>query len=194
MYPVSDDSSNQHPNVIAQLRFTPVTIAALALDGNRVLLATGGQDAELYLGLYSYMSSPPTEQPAFSTESGIKSNETHVRHSELIWSHFSELPGSINNSVMLYSPPSKASVEVDQDEWPGPSELRAKTKCFPRLVVSNNDCSVKFFDVSTAKNGFRCQSADPRPYRNRDSWGREYVVRFEQVGHLKLAVPVNHSS
>ena len=83
----------------------------------------------------------------------------------------------------------------------------------PRLVVSNNDCTVKFFDVCMARKGLRRSNLqrpqdriiDTRYWRQDpgfrgscegEGWGEkgmERIVRYERVGCLRLPVPVNHS-
>lgn len=61
----------------------------------------------------------------------------------------------------------------------------------PRLVISNNDCTVKFLDISLEKGGFGTY-----PKETWHGMGRGHKLedkRFECVGILKLPVPVNHS-
>lgn len=125
----------------------------------------------------------------------------------MIWRHMSSLVGSINNNVLLYLPPQSPfkSTEFDMDQGSGEVEIVK-----PMLVVSNNDCTVKFFDVSLAKQGFqslqpaRQESLDDRYWRREfgrtregEGWserGGERIVRYERVGLLRLPVPVNHSA
>lgn len=112
------------------------------------------------------------------------------RSSHEIWQHSNqfEYPASINNSVMLYIPPTPHFSDFG-DSWPSPSSSRAN-EMLPRLVVSNNDRSVKFLDVSLTKGGFGRHV--------RESWfGRGNTMeerQFEIVGILQLPVPVNHSA
>lgn len=112
------------------------------------------------------------------------------------WQHTSQLVGSINNNVLLYMPP--------EPTYHAAGELVTRP-VYPRLVVSNNDCTVKFFDVSLARKGLR-RSTSYRPhiidarYRRGtiegEGWGekgQERILRYERVGCLRLPVPVNHS-
>ncbi|KAF7976957.1 hypothetical protein HWV62_5016 [Athelia sp. TMB] len=71
-----------------------------------------------------------------------------------VWQFEAILPGSINNAVLLTSANQSAAE--------------------PRVVVSNNDCSVKFFDVP-----IRTETTRPT---------------IREAGVLRLRVPVNHSS
>jgi hypothetical protein len=108
---------------IANLPFTPNTLSALRLpDSTTTLFAAGGQDAELHLSLHSSSSSSPTS-----------SSPLHHRSSRPHWQHQIQLQGSINNSVMLTSL-SLTKANVSSAE--------------PRVAVSNNDCTVKFFEAN----------------------------------------------
>ena len=144
------------------------------------------------------------------TELGVtedEEEEEHAGYSTSMWQHSSSLVGSINNNVLLYMPPPLADHDVYEDG----EEPRAVS---PRLVVSNNDCTVKFFDVSLARKGLRPavqrpqeRAADTRYWRQEpgygyrgvcegegwDEKGTERIVRYERVGCLRLPVPVNHS-
>jgi hypothetical protein len=135
---------------IANLPFTPNTLSALRLsDSTNTLIAAGGQDAELHLSLHS--SSP---------SSSTSSSPSHHRSSRPHWQYQTQLQGSINNSVMLTSL-SLAKANVSSAE--------------PRVAVSNNDCSVKFFEVNI-------RSSDPSPSTS----------RLKDLGLLRIDVPVNH--
>ena len=111
--------------------------------------------------------------------------------SEKKWSWEKLMSGSINNSVLLYFPP--------EDEagyfYPGQSQDRRR-RVLPRLVVSNNDCTVKFFNVNTSSTGFGTY-ANPMEARLQHRLGARQgdgVERLERIGNLKLNVPVNHSA
>ena len=135
---------------IANLPFTPNTLSALCLpDSTTTLVAAGGQDAELHLSLHS----------SFSPSSGALSSHHH-RSSRPHWQYQTQLQGSINNSVMLTSL-SLTKANVSSVE--------------PRVAVSNNDCSVKFFEVNI-------RSSDASPA----------VSRLKDLGVLRIDVPVNH--
>ncbi|KAI5120133.1 hypothetical protein M0805_001901 [Coniferiporia weirii] len=189
--------SRQRP--IALLTFTPVTLAALPLPSSsstkqHILLAAGGQNAELFLALYQYT---PRRTRDLKHKSDHSDEGDVAGHSTQIWHHDSSLVGSINNNVLLYQPP------------PAPNSWTERPA--PRLVVSNNDCTVKFFDVCLARSGLRrtpaqlaqARAQDARYWRraNEGVWeegwgvrGSEHVVRYERVGCLRLPVPVNHTS
>ena len=133
---------------IANLPFIPNTLSALCLpDSTTTLIAAGGQDAELHLSLHS--SSSPS--------SGSLSPHHH-RSSRPHWQYQTQLQGSINNSVMLSSL-SLTKANVSSVE--------------PRVAVSNNDCSVKFFEVNI-------RSSDTA------------ASRLKDLGVLWIDVPVNH--
>lgn len=135
---------------IANLPFTPNTLSALRLsDSTNTLIAAGGQDAELHLSLHS--SSP---------SSSASSSSSHHRSSRPHWQYQTQLQGSINNSVMLTSL-SLTKANVSSVE--------------PRVAVSNNDCSVKFFEVNI-------RSTDSSPAAS----------RLKDLGILRIDVPVNH--
>ena len=230
------------------MKFTPVTLSTLRLSSSCpggkdvIVLAAGGQDAELFLGMYfyhprrtrqgkrqlsSHESSPLNPRPWESlhiaedievddegTDVDVKEEEEedeHPGYSTSVWQHTSSLVGSINNNVLLYMPPPPLH---DHDLYEDSEEDREVS---PRLVVSNNDCTVKFFDVCLGRKGLRRPPALQRPqerattvdarywrqdpgytYRaafEGEGWekGNERVVRYERVGCLRLPVPVNHS-
>ncbi|EIN09948.1 hypothetical protein PUNSTDRAFT_133719 [Punctularia strigosozonata HHB-11173 SS5] len=75
--------------------------------------------------------------------------------SKQIWRHERILPGSINNSVLL---------SIGHEGNPD-----------PRIVVSNNDHCVRFYDIAARRRG-------------------QEVERLFECGTLKLDVPLNHSS
>lgn len=179
----------QLPHRLAHLRFTPVTLAALSLSDDRVLLAAGGQQRELYLALYSYL----TKRIGTSLlETDSKGDDLSGNVSEEIWHHFTPPSGSINNSVMLYLPPgrdvtSKLASNANSD-WVTSAKLHVVHRPFPRLVVSNNDRTVKFFDINLTKGGFRKRFLDSRVWERKDQ-----IMRYEEVGGITLPDAVNHS-
>ncbi|KAF8650056.1 hypothetical protein AX16_005446 [Volvariella volvacea WC 439] len=79
--------------------------------------------------------------------------------SNLLWQWETRLKASINNSVLLTSLSLNRSYESSIE---------------PRIAISNNDCTVKFFDI---------------PMRTPNS-----KRILSEAGALKLEVPVNHSS
>ncbi|KAF9493345.1 hypothetical protein BDN71DRAFT_1395278 [Pleurotus eryngii] len=89
---------------------------------------------------------------------GGQEAEIHIslhRKRRTLWQLERTLAGSINNSVLLTSRSNESSAE-------------------PRVGISNNDCSVKFYDVP-----IRAQS---------------HSKQLKESGILRLNVPVNHSS
>jgi hypothetical protein len=128
----------------------PNTIASLHIpDSDERLLAAGGQDAELHLSIHSRRPSPrSTSDPA-------------SRGSRRLWQYDDVLSGSINNSVLL------TSLSLTRSNESSPE---------PRVAVSNNDCTVKFFDVNV--RGAKGVDGPPK--------------RISEVGTLRLDVPVNH--
>lgn len=182
-----------------------------------MLVAAGGQDAELYLALFSYQtrSSDP-----WRTDFASIAEDRYSRNipSEQLWEYHVTLSGSINNSSILYWPPQPPS----SNENGQPSTENCTRN--PRLVISNNDHTVKFYDISlsnaqklrssprnvTMPSGERSQ--DRRRDQNdadqtntsssaqttdgdamdpeNDSFGGQLLVL---AGTLQLDVPVNHS-
>lgn len=131
------------------------------MDNDKVLVVAGGQDAELYLALYAYMAKT---LPASSTSSlftatdNTESGKNGSTQSEQLWELHISLRGSINNSVTLYWPPLPSTSPTSSDAY---SESKpSRPAACPRLVVSNNDCTVKFFDISLSKaQNYRTSSA-----------------------------------
>ena len=77
--------------------------------------------------------------------------------------------GSINNSVLLTSLSLTRSNESSVE---------------PRLIVSNNDRSVKFYDVSLRDGDGMVGNSNP--------YSSESNTRLVNVGQLRLDVPINH--
>ncbi|KAI0833580.1 WD40-repeat-containing domain protein [Trametes gibbosa] len=158
---IEHDLLNPHatPRRLAELTFTPNTISALILpDTNDTLLAAGGQEADLHLSYYQASSSC---SPSFSARP-IRS--TPRGFGRRLWeSKYVLERASINNSVMLTSMSFTRSNESSAN---------------PRILVSNNDHTVKFYDIAL-RNGKATDDFEPR---------------LLDIGQLPLAVPVNHSS
>ena len=133
---------------IADLSFNPNTLSSIQVPGSDLtLLAAGGQEAEIHLSLH---------QP--SSRSQRRGDlSPRPRCNSPIWQYYRKLHGSINNSVLLSSLSLTRSAESSVE---------------PRLVVSNNDCTVRFYDVAV-----RSESS-PKDLR--------------QSGNLKLEEPINH--
>ncbi|KAI0289717.1 hypothetical protein BC826DRAFT_1030078 [Russula brevipes] len=146
---IADPSSAQTP--LVSLNYVPNTIASLHIpDSDERLLAAGGQDAELHLSIHSRHTSPRN------------SSDSPPRSSRRLWQYDGVLSGSINNSVLLTSLSLTRSNESSAE---------------PRVAVSNNDCTVKFFDVNV--RGAKGVDGPPK--------------RISEAGTLRLDVPVNHS-
>ncbi|KAH7930207.1 hypothetical protein BV22DRAFT_1125157 [Leucogyrophana mollusca] len=138
------------PRSIADLSFNANTIASLQVpDTNKTLLAAGGQESEIHLSLHD----PTTRQDRRDDPS------PRIRCNNAIWQYYGTLSGSINNSVIL------SSLNLTRSH---------ESSIEPTLAVSNNDYTVKFYDI---------------PVR-RDTPPRDIYQR----GQLKLDAPVNHSS
>lgn len=155
------NATPQPPRIIAAPDFHLNTLAALHIpDTNDILYAAGGQDADLHFSLHSSLAAPssfasPSSPPR---RKRFRSSST----SKLIWQFSKHLEnGSINNSVVLTH-----SLGLSFSNESSPE---------PRVIVSNNDLSVKFFDV---------------PLR---TYGSKHIRHLKEVGCLKLNVPVNHS-
>ncbi|KAI0707284.1 hypothetical protein C8Q76DRAFT_629023 [Earliella scabrosa] len=147
---------NASPRRLVDLSFTPNTISALILpDTNDTLLAAGGQEAELHLSYYQCSDAPSSSRPTRSPSRGFG---RRLWESKYILDH-----GSINNSVMLTSMNFARSHQSAVE---------------PRIVVSNNDRTVKFFDVAIRSS----KIVD------------DFEPRLLDIGSLRLDVPVNHSS
>lgn len=143
----------QAPRRITDLLFVPNSLSALTLpNSGETLLAAGGQEAELHLSLYG-------QGPSFGHTSTYSSREPTHRFGRQRWKTDVSLEGaSINNSVLLTSLSLTGSNESSAE---------------PRVVISNNDRTVKFFDVAI------------RGGKNADQ-------RLSRAGQLTLDVPVNH--
>lgn len=113
-----------------------------------MLLAAGGQETEIHLSLHG--PSPPDESQ----------HRRHRRGTKALWRFEGALTGaSILNSVLLTSMNLTRSNESSFE---------------PRVVISNNDETVKFYDVPV--------KGDMRPNS------------IKEAGILKLGTPVNHCS
>lgn len=116
------------------------------------MLAVGGQEAELHLSLYGAPLS-------YSSGNSLAAREPAQRFGRQRWKTEVKLEGaSINNSVFLTSLSLTGSNESSAE---------------PRIVISNNDRTVKFFDIAT------------RSAKHSDQ-------RLSLAGHLRLDVAVNH--
>lgn len=134
------------------LRFVPNTLASLQLPG-ATLFAAGGQDAELHLSLHTPTSLSPGDS------SSDPDTVTVRKTTQCVWSKEHNLQASINNSVTFTS--SNLNLARSHD-----------SKVEPRVVVSNNNGTVRFFDIGT----------------------RSRSHTLDDAGTLKLGVAVNHSS
>ena len=145
---------HQSPRRLVDLSFTPNTISALVLpESNDTLLAAGGQEAELHLSYYQ------------STDHSSSTRRPSRRFGRRLWeSKYILDHGSINNSVLLTTSVSAAPSNQSSAE--------------PRIGVSNNDCTVRLYDVPLRGANSK------RVRRNEES--------LQEVGVLRLDVPINH--
>lgn len=170
---------------ICNLDFVPNTLASYALpDSDSYLLAAGGQDCELHLSMHSRVydfSLPSPSGPSTSAGSIVRRSVSPSRRSpdrsrtlgesfsrpprtRQNWSQAQRLPGSINNSV-AFTVAGTSSVE-------------------PRLVVSNNDWVVTFYDISV-REGYA--------FNHPGGKGKGLVTeRWQSCGSLVLDVAINH--
>jgi hypothetical protein len=147
-----DRLAPQAQTPLVTLNYIPNTIASLQIpDTDERLLATGGQDSELHLSIHSRRTSSPRNS----------SNTASPCPTRRLWQYDNVLSGSINNSVLLTSLSLTRSNESSAE---------------PRVAISNNDCTVKFFDVNVC--GAKGVDGPPK--------------RINEVGTLQLDVPVNH--
>ncbi len=137
-------SCRQPTRVLSNLGFTPNSLTSLQI-GDDTLIAAGGQDTEIHLSLHT---------PSSSNGSSGRRRRTRVQ-----WEFEDNLQGSINNSVLLTSLSLSRSNESNVD---------------PRVGISNNDGSVRLYDVPMRVSNTR---------RNR---------KLHAVGEVRLDVPVNH--
>ncbi|TFK17510.1 hypothetical protein FA15DRAFT_761035 [Coprinopsis marcescibilis] len=78
---------NAAPRTVAELDFTPNSLTSLPIGKDDVLIAAGGQDAEIHISYHT-------------PSSGSSRKSSALRN---VWSINSRLEGSINNSVLLSS-------------------------------------------------------------------------------------------
>ncbi|KAI8969487.1 WD40-repeat-containing domain protein, partial [Trametes punicea] len=161
---VEHDILNPHssPRRLVDLTFTPNTISSLILpDTNDTLLAAGGQEAELHLSYYQ--STDSCSSPSTSSTRSIRSAPHGFGRKLWESKYILEHAASINNSVMLTSMSFSRSNESAAE---------------PRILVSNNDRTVKFYDIAVRSGRVE----------------NDYEPRLLDIGNLRLDVPVNHSS
>lgn len=137
------------------LPFIPNSLSTLVNPGTgETLLAAGGQEAELHLSLHA----PPT------SKYGGGSDDTQSNYfGRQRWKYETMLENaSINNSVLLTSLSLTGSNESSVE---------------PKVVISNNDKTVKFFDVAVRSSKYAAERG---------------TKRLSPAGQLALDVPVNH--
>lgn len=124
----------------------PNTLASMQVPGtDNMLMAAGGQDAEIHLSLHR----PPPSDDSHS--------RYHRQPNSAIWQFEAPLSGSINNSVLL------TSISLGRSH---------ESSIEPRVGISNNDSTVKFYDIPVR--------GDRSPHMIKDA------------GMLRLDVAVNH--
>ena len=163
---------NSQPKSVADLTFIPNSLSTLVLPTGDTLLAAGGQEAELYLALFASSPSSPSSSASPSSHLVDEDGRLSSRHlGRRRWQLDTVLPNaSINNSVYLTRLDLCRSNESSID---------------PRLMVSNNDRTVKFFDIALRKN-YHTDSGVPNAFSS------GLPTKIPSVGELRLDVPVNH--
>ena len=170
--------AQQTSTPLVVLNFVPNTLASLHIpDSNERLVAAGGQDAELHLSIHtrrphthSHLRPAPTRSSAHArahphahspadTDAGTL--DPPRARTRRLWQYDNTLSGSINNSVLLTALSLTRSHESSAE---------------PRVAVSNNDCTIKFYDVNV--RGSKGVDGPPK--------------RISEAGTLRLDVPVNH--
>ncbi|KAF8910528.1 hypothetical protein CPB84DRAFT_1821370 [Gymnopilus junonius] len=139
--------------ILSRLTFTPNSLTYLPVGVDDTLIAAGGQEKEIHLSLYTPHSS------SASGSASVSSRSSRSRRTRQVWEYEDKLQGSINNSVLLTSlsltKSNQSSVE-------------------PRVGVSNNDGTVRLYDV---------------PMRVHNT-----KRKLKSVGEVRLDVAINHSS
>ncbi|PPQ92602.1 hypothetical protein CVT25_007294 [Psilocybe cyanescens] len=138
--------------ILSKLGFTPNSLTSLPVGVDDTLIAAGGQDRELHLSYYTPSSTSSSRSSGTGT---LKSRPPRTRR---VWESEDRLIGSINNSVLLTSLSLTGSHQSSVE---------------PRVVISNNDWSIRMYDIPMRVRG-------PRT--------------LKPVGELKLDVAINHSS
>jgi hypothetical protein len=154
------------------LSFTPNTIASLPIQGtDHVLLAAGGLGAEVHISVHAPSPSRSTSDTSSAQPSSSASSLSSRPAQSTLRPHRPEpcpqltplrqfelnLTGAINNSIFLTSLNLSGSPESSVE---------------PRMAISNNDNTVRFYDVPV-------RGSSPPP-------------QMTEVGTLRLDVPVNH--
>ncbi|KAI0091065.1 hypothetical protein BDY19DRAFT_991647 [Irpex rosettiformis] len=150
-------NSASNPRRIVDLPFIPNSLSTLVNpDSGETLLAAGGQEAELHLSLHGY--------PTSRLEGGGDSTQSPYFGRQRWKSEVALENASINNSVLLTSLSLTGSNESSVE---------------PKVIISNNDKTVKFFDVAIRSGKYASERG---------------AKRLSPAGQLVLDVPVNHSS
>lgn len=140
--------STPHKDLLSENRI----LSALVLQTRAGLIVAGGGNGELYIGALadsSQSSLVPSSDPSFSSP-------------QIQWSHTTKLStASINNSLL-----------ITRNDLTPSGPLPDLTNGHPRLFVSNNDESIKVFNISVsgATQG-----------------------RMVPAGSIRVGTPVNHS-
>lgn len=140
--------SYKSPKLLAHLDFEPNCLASGA-----GLIVAGGGNGELYIGALADSS-----QSSLVPSSGPSCSSPQIQ-----WSHTTKLStASINNSLL-----------ITRNDLTPSGPLPDLTKGHPRLFVSNNDESIKVFNISVsgATQG-----------------------RMVPAGSIRVGTPVNHTS
>ncbi|KAF4621849.1 hypothetical protein D9613_012078 [Agrocybe pediades] len=177
---------------LAHLSFTPNTLAYLPIGENGdTLLAAGGQDREIHV---SYYTAAASSYIPILPSSSLQQRYTRTRRkSTKLWEFEEQLTtGSINNSVLLTTMTRCAT---------GMSLTRSnESSVEPRVGISNNDGSVKLYDVPMRVGGFGGHggSGEDEDEDAKDGIGAGNGLStrrvLRKVGEVQLGEPINHSS
>ncbi|KAF8150105.1 hypothetical protein B0H34DRAFT_777129, partial [Crassisporium funariophilum] len=143
---------------LSHLSFASNSLTSLQVNANDTLIAAGGQESEIHLSLHTPSSSSSRSHSA-SRSPSHGSSHSPAPSTRRLWDFEDHLTGSINNSVLLTSLSLTRANESSVE---------------PRVGISNNDGSVKLYDV---------------PMRVQNS-----RRKLAEVGVVRLDVPINHSS
>lgn len=146
--------SPKPPRPLINLHFAPNSLAALHIPAiNRTLYASGGQNAELNITSVCEDKLNPRD-----------TGDWYRPRREVEFTRETNLGSSINNSVLL---------TTSGEDYTRPE---------PRVVVSNNDCTVRFYDIAMGYG----QEANGRAGRGSSKGS------VSQIGCVKFPAAINH--
>jgi len=160
--------------MLSHLSFTPNTLSYLPIgDNGDTLIAAGGQEREIYLSYYT--SSPSSADPC---PSSLKRSSGRIqqqpRKRTRLWEFEDKLTGSINNSVLLTPLTTTTAMNLTRSN---------ESSLEPRVAISNNDGSVRFYDVPIRVGGSGGGGSGVSTRGGRS---------LTDVGEVRLGEPINH--